>query len=141
MQDYAVSPSFDVAANVSHSTTLHGGTIIYRFSRELLAYLETLVAFSPYCHEDDPRSAAHIDKHFKSALTNYKDISYEQLHEYLTELLTEWYEENPPVASSKRLVSSLEEEMCLSRWGSRFLQYLPLQQSGSAWKYLNHAPR
>jgi hypothetical protein len=64
---------------------------------------------SPYYRADDPRSAAHIDKHFKSALANYKDISYEQLHEYLTELLTAWYEENPPAASSKRRVSLLEE--------------------------------
>ncbi len=109
MQDYAVSPGFDVTAYVSHSTTLHDGTIIYRFSKELLAYLETLVAFSPYYSADDPRSTAHINKHFKSALANYKDISYEQLHEYLTELLTAWYEENPPAASSKRRVSLLEE--------------------------------
>ena len=109
MQDYAVRPGFDVAAYVSHSTTLHDETIIYRFSKELLAYMETLVAFSPYYRADDPRSAAHIDKHFKSALANYKDSLYEQLHEYLTELLTAWYEENPPAGSSKRRVSSLEE--------------------------------
>jgi hypothetical protein len=53
--------------------------------------------------------AAHIDKHFKSALANYKDISYEKLHEYMTELSTAWYEENPPAGSSKRRASSLEE--------------------------------
>ncbi len=33
---------------VRHSTELLDGTRVYRFSRELLAFLETMVAFSPY---------------------------------------------------------------------------------------------
>ena len=64
---------------VTHSRTLNDGTIVHRFSKELLAYLEMLLAFSPYFCADTvegPWSAVHIDKHFKSALANYKDISY-----------------------------------------------------------------
>jgi hypothetical protein len=73
-EEYAVSPGFDLAEYVTHSTTLHDGTIVYRFSKELLAYLETLVAFSPYYRADDPRVTAHIDKYFHSALEKYQDI-------------------------------------------------------------------
>jgi hypothetical protein len=47
--------------------------IFHRFSTELLAYLETLVAFCPYYRADDPRVivTAHIDKYFYSALEKY----------------------------------------------------------------------
>jgi hypothetical protein len=84
-EEYAVSPGFDVAEYVAHSKTLHDGTIVYRFSKELLAYLETLVAFSPYYRADDPRVTTHIDKYYESALEKYQDIPYE-LHEFLKEL-------------------------------------------------------
>ncbi len=66
MQDYAVSPGFDVAAYVSHSTTLHDGTIIYHFSKELLAYLETLVAFSPYY--------VSYTENYRDLQQNYRDV-------------------------------------------------------------------
>jgi hypothetical protein len=58
---------------VTHSRTLHDGAIIHRFSKELLAYLETLVAFCPYYHADDPQVivTTHIDKYFYSALETY----------------------------------------------------------------------
>ena len=109
--EYAVSPGFDVAEYVSHKTTLHDGTIIYRFSKELMAYLETCVAFSPYYRADDPRAAAHIDKYYKSALNNYNTITYDEFHAYLTDCLTQWYEKHPPpAAGSKRRVSSLADD-------------------------------
>ncbi len=48
-EEYTVIPGFDLAEYVSHSTTLREGTIIYRFSKELLAYFETCDSlFSPY---------------------------------------------------------------------------------------------
>jgi hypothetical protein len=58
---------------VTHSRTLHDGTIVHRFSKELLAYLNTLVAFCPYYRADDPRVivTAHINKYFYSALEKY----------------------------------------------------------------------
>jgi hypothetical protein len=65
------------------------------FQKELLAYLKTLVAFSPYYYADDPRSAGNIDKYYKSALELYKDIEYEQFHEYLAGSLKRWYENHP----------------------------------------------
>ncbi len=80
---------------VSCSKTLEDGTTIYRFSKELLAYLKTLVAFSPYYYADDPRSAGNIDKYYKSALDHYMDIEYEQFHEYLAGGLKMWYINHP----------------------------------------------
>jgi hypothetical protein len=58
---------------VTHSRTLHDGTTFHRFSTELLAYLETLVAFCLYYSADDPQVivTAHIDKYFYSALEKY----------------------------------------------------------------------
>jgi preprotein translocase subunit Sss1 len=54
--------------------------------KELLTYLETLVAFCPYYRADDPRVTAHIDKCYHSALEKYRDIPYDELHGFLTEL-------------------------------------------------------
>ena len=41
--------------------TLQDGAVIYnnRFSKELLAYIETLVVFSQYYQQDNPRTLAH----------------------------------------------------------------------------------
>jgi hypothetical protein len=91
---------------VTYLRTLHDGTIVHRFSKELLAYLETLVAFCPYYRADDPRVTAHIDKYFHSALEKYQDIPYDKLYKFLTELLTEWYNKFPPAAAPQRQVQS-----------------------------------
>ncbi len=68
------------------------------------------MAFCPYYRADDPRVTAHIDKYFNSALEKYRAIPYAELHGFLTELLTEWYDEYPPAeAGSKRRVRTLED--------------------------------
>ncbi len=59
MQEYALPPVWDtdhvdIDKYVSYSKTLEDGTTIYSFSKELLAYLKTLVVFSPYYYADDP---------------------------------------------------------------------------------------
>ncbi len=84
--------------------------IFHSFSKELLAYLETLVAFCPYYRADNPQVTAHIDKYVHSALEKYLDIQYNKLHGFLTELSTEWYNKYPPAAAgSKRSVHTLED--------------------------------
>jgi hypothetical protein len=100
MQEYALPPvcdtdHVDIDKYVSYSKTLEDGTTIYRFSKELLSYLKTLVAFSPYYCADDPRSAGNIDKYYKFTLKLYRDIEYEQFHEYLAGCLKMWYENHP----------------------------------------------
>ena len=57
--------------------------MIYRFSKELLAYTETIVAFCPYYRQNDPRTAGALDEFYNAALQDYAAIKYDALHEYL----------------------------------------------------------
>jgi hypothetical protein len=101
-EEYSVSPGFNVA-EYGHLWTLHDRTIVHCFSKELLAYLKTLVAFCPYYRADDPRVTSHIDKYFHSALEKYQHTQYYELHGFLTELLTEWFDKYPPAAAGSKL--------------------------------------
>ena len=51
----------DIPAYVRHSTEPLDGTRVYRFSKELLAFLETMVAFSPYHVANNPNAAGPAD--------------------------------------------------------------------------------
>jgi hypothetical protein len=92
----------------THSRTLHDGTetIVHYFSKELLAYFETLVAFCQYYHADDPQVTTHIDEYFHSALEKYRGIPNDELHGFLTERLTGWYDKYPPAAATQLQVPS-----------------------------------
>jgi hypothetical protein len=71
---YKVTAETDIHDYVSTSTLMVDGTKIYRFSKELLAYLEMCVAFSPYYRQDDPRTASPMDMYFRDALQAYADV-------------------------------------------------------------------
>ena len=58
MKSLRIDAATDIPDYVRHSTELLDGTRVYRFSRELLAYLETMVAFSPYHVANNPNAAA-----------------------------------------------------------------------------------
>jgi hypothetical protein len=60
------------------------------FSRNLLAYLETLVAFSPYYRADDGRMAGKMEAFHLQAVERYKSFMDHQLHQYITRKLTAW---------------------------------------------------
>ena len=107
MQHYAVTADTDIEEYVHECVTLHDDTKIYRFSKELLAYLETCVAFSAYYLQNDPRTAGALDTFYASALQAYASISYEDLHAYLTRRLTAWYKRFP--MSKKTTVVSMED--------------------------------
>ena len=77
MQGYAVDATTKIDEYVREKTTLHDGTVIYRFSKELLAYIETLIAFCPYYRQDDPRTAGALDEFYNAALQDYAAIKYE----------------------------------------------------------------
>ena len=100
MQDfYKVTAETDIDVHVRYFTLLVDGTKIYRFSRELLAYIETCVAFCPYYRQDDPRTAGAMDTYFRDALQNYADVPYKELHDYLARRLNAWYTKfKPPSA-------------------------------------------
>jgi hypothetical protein len=71
--------------------------VIYRFSKEILAYIETLVAFKfslQYRH-DDSHTAGALGAFYTAALQDYAaryaPIKYDDLHQYLTWHLMVWY--------------------------------------------------
>jgi hypothetical protein len=86
---FLVGADTDIAEYVRHSTELLDGSRVYRFSRELLAFLETMVAFSPYDVANDPFVAVPMNTTYDAALARYKKVPYEKLHEYITEGLVE----------------------------------------------------
>ena len=107
MQCYTVTEDTDIEEYVHEYVTLCDDSKIYRFSKELLAYLETCVAFSPYYLQNDPRTAGALETYYASALQAYNSISYEDLHAYLTRRLTAWYKRFP--VTNKKIVVGTEE--------------------------------
>ena len=73
------------------------------FSKNLLGYLETLVAFCPYYRADDGRMAGKMETFYQQAVHRYKDFTDKQLHQYITRKLTAWcdlYRPKPPSTES-----------------------------------------
>ena len=69
---------------------------MYRFSKEMLAFIQTLVAFCPYCIANEPNTAGPMDNYYTEALLDYEAVTYEAFHSYLIEGLDYWYELFPP---------------------------------------------
>jgi hypothetical protein len=97
---FLVKADTDIAEYVSHSTELLHGNRVYLFSRELLACLETMVAFSPYHVANDPFVALPMEPYYDEALARFKKVQYDKLHEYITEGLVEWYGRFKPDADA-----------------------------------------
>jgi hypothetical protein len=104
-----VTAATDIDHYVCECTLLVDGTKIYRFSKELLAYIEMCVAFSPCYRQDDPRTAGAMDTFFRDALQNYADITYKDLHDYLARRFHAWYTKFKP--SSPAVVSVGDPEV------------------------------
>jgi hypothetical protein len=93
---YKVTAETEIDVHVRQCTLIVDKTKIYRFSKELLAYIEMCVAFSPYYRQDDPRTAGAMDMHFRDSLQAYADIPYNNLHDYLARRLHAWYAKFKP---------------------------------------------
>ncbi len=100
MQDYAFTAETDIDNYVRECTIICDGTKIYCFSKELLAYIEMCVAFSPYYRQDDPRTAGAMDTYFRDALQTYADVAYKDLHNYLARQIHAWYAKFKPSSSA-----------------------------------------
>ncbi len=100
MQEYAVTADTDIDNYVRKCILIVDGTKIYRFSEELLAYIEMCVAFSPYCRQDDPRTAGAMDTYCRDALQTYADVTYKDLHDYLARRFHAWYAKFKPSSSA-----------------------------------------
>jgi hypothetical protein len=61
MKSRRIDAATDIPAYVRHSTELLDGTHVYCFSRDLLAFLETMTAFSPYHVANHPNAAGPED--------------------------------------------------------------------------------
>ncbi len=53
--------------------------------------METLIAFSVYYREDDPRMSGKMDQFYTKALAAYNDIRYPEFHKYIIRKLDNWY--------------------------------------------------
>ena len=73
------------------------------FSKNLLGYLETLVAFCPYYRADYGLMAGKMETFYQQTVHRYKDFTDKQLHQYITRKLTAWcqlYRPKPPSTES-----------------------------------------
>ena len=68
----------------------------YLVSKELVAYLETLIAFTPYYRADDSRMSGKMEHFYLNALSRYKQYPYEEFHKYITKKLTSFYSRFEP---------------------------------------------
>jgi hypothetical protein len=97
---YKVTAETDLHDYVGSSTILVDNTRIYRFSKELLAYLEMCVAFCPYYRQDDPRTAGAMNTYYRDALQAYAAVPYKDLHAYLERRFNAWYTKFKPASSA-----------------------------------------
>ncbi len=69
--------------------------MIYRFSKEILAYIETLVVFSQLYRQNDPHTVGALGAFYSAALQDYAawyaPIKYGDRHQHLTWRLMVWY--------------------------------------------------
>jgi hypothetical protein len=104
MHEYSVDASLDIEAFVQRKyPQLEGPPSVppvFFFSKNLLAYLETLVAFCPYYRADDARMAGKMETFYQDAVKRYKNYTDKKLHEYITRKLTDWCELYRPVPRS-----------------------------------------
>jgi hypothetical protein len=107
MHEYSVDAGQDIEAFVKRKyQQLEGPPSVppvFFFSKNLLAYLETLVAFSPYYRADDARMAGKMEAFYQEAVNRYKAYTDDKLHDYITKKLTAWcdlYRPKPPSTES-----------------------------------------
>jgi len=107
MHEYSVDAGQDIEAFVQRKyPQLEGPPSVppvFFFSKNLLAYLETLVAFCPYYRADDARMAGKMEAFYQEAVKRYKAYTDDKLHQYITKKLTTWcdlYRPKPPSRES-----------------------------------------
>ncbi len=95
MQMYKITRDTDIKTLVTTSyRSLAGPPSVpetYLFSKELVDYLEMLIAFSVYYRADDPRMSGKMDQFYTKALASYNDIPCAEFHKYITRKMDNWY--------------------------------------------------
>jgi hypothetical protein len=111
MHEYRVDADTEIDAFVQRKYPQLEGPpsvpYVHFFSKNLLGYLETLVAFCPYYRADDGLMAGKMETFNQQAVHHYKDFTDKQLHQYITRKLTVWCQLYRPKQSS---VESVDNE-------------------------------
>jgi hypothetical protein len=83
MHEYQVTKDTEIFEFVHTSTPAIPGSCVpetHRISKQLVAYLETRVAFNPFNLTADPRTQGKIENFYRKALDRYKDFTYKEFH-------------------------------------------------------------
>ncbi len=116
MHEYRVDADADIEAFVQRKYPQLEGPpyrdvpYVHFFPKNLLGYLEALVAFCPYYKADDGRMAGKMEIFYQQAVHRYKDFTDKQLNQYITSKLTAWrqlYRPKPRIITGKRLIDCL----------------------------------
>ncbi len=82
----------------------------YRFSKQLVAYVETLVAFSPFYVAGDPRTQGRVDNFYSKALDRYKDFTDKEFHKYIAREMEAFYKRHGfPATKASKIVQEPDE--------------------------------
>jgi hypothetical protein len=81
----------------------------FRFSKQMVAYVETLVAFSPYYVAGDPRTQGRVDNFYHRALERYKDFTYNEFHKYIARKMEAFYKRHGFPATTGKASKVVQE--------------------------------
>ena len=100
MHGYRLTKAMDLSKFVHSSfPALDGPPAVpetYMVSKELVVYLETLVAFTPYYRADDACMSGKMENFYTKALSRYNTFSYKEFHKYITKKLIAFYKRFDP---------------------------------------------
>ena len=118
MHEYQVTSETEIFEFVHASRPAIPTTIIpetFRFSKQLVAYVETLVAFSPYYVAGDPRTQGRVDNFYHRALERYKDFPYKEFHKYIARKMAAFYKRHGfPATKASKVVQEPDESQELN---------------------------
>ena len=113
MHEYQVTSETEIFEFVHTSSPAIPTTIIpetFRFSKQLVAYVETLVAFSPYYVAGDSRTQGWVDNFYVKALERYKDFPYPEFHRYIERKMAAFYKRHGfPATKASKVVQEPDE--------------------------------
>ena len=113
MHEYQVTKDTDIFEFVHTSSPAIPNSIVgetFRFSKQMVAYVETLVAFSPYYVAGDPRTQGRVDNFYHQALERYKDFPYKEFHKYIARKMAAFYKRHGfPATKGSKVVQEADE--------------------------------
>jgi hypothetical protein len=113
MHEYQVTKDTNIFEFVHTSSPAIPNTIVaetFRFSKQMVAYVETLVAFCPYYVAGDPRTQGRVDNFYHRALERYKDFPYKDFHKYIARKMEAFYKRHGfPATKASKVVQEPDE--------------------------------